>query len=168
MHWALTIQGPGNKQWILQTQLLLSSLLFCRENRNEDRLISTVGKTSTVGSYWRKWEHRRRGAGPALGTGSAAETTTSRDSQKRSWAVRKGMMRDETEHTQSIKTLVNHAHKLGSQHKWNPLKGFQAREQHDLIGDACCCYLNKFEAVILGRINPTLYILKYTDYELWL
>ena len=29
------------------------------------------------------------------------------------------------EHTQSIKTLVNHAHKLGSQHKWNPLKGFK-------------------------------------------
>lgn len=46
MHWSLTVQGPGNKQWILQTQLLLLSyLLFCRENRNEDRLISTVGKT---------------------------------------------------------------------------------------------------------------------------
>lgn len=72
--------------------------------------------------------------------GSAAENNHQQDSQKRSSAVRKGMMRDETgAHTEHQNTCKS-CPQAGLPAQMESIKRFQAREQHDLIGDACCCY----------------------------
>lgn len=70
---------------------------------------------------------------------------------------------------QGLKTLVNHAHKLGSQHRWNPLKGFkQGNNMVWLAMPAAATFGIKFQSGDFRRIIPTLYILKYADYDLWL